>query len=199
MKVKLLSRVRLLATPWTAAYQAPPPMGFSRQEYWSGVPLPSLMKIGGKFYLRTRLNPKSHSAEEMKFGYRSSVIQETGDIVISAKFALSPGNYTAIQQEMKRLTHLRELKQPLEYPSCGSVFKRPLGHFAGQLISEAGLKGHRIGGVEVSTKHAGFMVNIADGNAQNYEDLIAHVIQTVEKESGIKLEREVRIIGETLQ
>ena len=132
-------------------------------------------------------------------GYRSSVIQETGDIVISAKFALSPGNYTAIHQEMKRLTHLRELKQPLEYPSCGSVFKRPLGHFAGQLISEAGLKGHRIGGVEVSTKHAGFMVNIADGNAQNYEDLIAHVIQTVEKESGIKLEREVRIIGETLQ
>ena len=78
---------------------------------------------------------KTISAEEMKFGYRSSVIQETGDIVISAKFALSPGNYTAIQQEMKRLTHLRELKQPLEYPSCGSVFKRPLGHFAGQLIS----------------------------------------------------------------
>ena len=142
---------------------------------------------------------KTISAEEMKFGYRSSVIQETGDIVISAKFALSPGNYTAIQQEMKRLTHLRELKQPLEYPSCGSVFKRPLGHFAGQLISEAGLKGHRIGGVEVSTKHAGFMVNIADGNAQNYEDLIAHVIQTVENESGIRLEREVRIIGETLQ
>ena len=136
---------------------------------------------------------KTISAEEMKFGYRSSVIQETGDIVISAKFALSPGNYTAIQQEMKRLTH------PLEYPSCGSVFKRPLGHFAGQLISEAGLKGHRIGGVEVSTKHAGFMVNIADGNAQNYEDLIAHVIQTVENESGIRLEREVRIIGETLQ
>ena len=141
---------------------------------------------------------KTVHADDMKFGYRSSVIQETGDIVISAKFALAPGNHTAIRQEMDRLTHLRELKQPLEYPSCGSVFKRPLGHFAGQLISEAGLKGHRIGGVEVSTKHAGFMVNVADGNAQDYEDLIAHVIQTVEKNSGITLEREVRIIGEAL-
>lgn len=141
---------------------------------------------------------KTVHADDMKFGYRSSVIQEAGDIVISAKFALAPGNHTAIRQEMERLTHLRELKQPLEYPSCGSVFKRPLGHFAGQLISEAGLKGHRIGGVEVSTKHAGFMVNVADGNAQDYEDLIAHVIQTVEKNSGITLEREVRIIGEAL-
>ena len=141
---------------------------------------------------------KTVHAEDMKFGYRSSVIQETGDIVFSAKFALAPGNHTAIRQEMDRLTHLRELKQPLEYPSCGSVFKRPLGHFAGQLISEAGLKGHRIGGVEVSTKHAGFMVNVADGNAQDYEDLIAHVIHAVEKNSGITLEREVRIIGEAL-
>jgi len=97
---------------------------------------------------------------------------------------------------MARLTHLRELKQPLEYPSCGSVFKRPVGHFAGQLITEANLKGHRIGGVEVSKKHAGFMVNVADSTAQDYEDLIAYVIDTVEKNSGVRLEREVRIIGE---
>ncbi len=117
-------------------------------------------------------------------------------IVISAKFALKPGDYVLIEQEMARLTHLRELKQPLEYPSCGSVFKRPVGHFAGQLITEANLKGHRIGGVEVSKKHAGFMVNVADGTAQDYEDLIAYVIDTVEKNSGVRLEREVRIIGE---
>ena len=77
VKVKSLSCVRLFVTPWTAAYQAPPPMGFSRQEYWSGVPLPSPMKIGGKFYLRTRLNPKSHSAEEMKFLFWQISCRET--------------------------------------------------------------------------------------------------------------------------
>ena len=132
----------------------------------------------------------------MKFGYRHSAVQDSGDIVISAKFALKPGDYVLIEQEMARLTHLRELKQPLEYPSCGSVFKRPVGHFAGQLITEANLKGHRIGGVEVSKKHAGFMVNVADSTAQDYEDLIAYVIDTVEKNSGVRLEREVRIIGE---
>ena len=138
---------------------------------------------------------KTLSASDLAFGYRHSKIQETGDVVISAKFALAPGNYDQINQEMARLTHLRELKQPLEYPSCGSVFKRPVGHFAGQLISEAGLKGHRIGGVEVSEKHAGFMINVDHGTAKDYEDLIAHVIATVEKSAGVTLEREVRIIG----
>ena len=138
---------------------------------------------------------KTLTAEELVFGYRHSKIQETGDVVISAKFALAPGNYDQIDQEMARLTHLRELKQPLEYPSCGSVFKRPVGHFAGQLISEAGLKGHRIGGVEVSEKHAGFMINVDHGTAKDYEDLIAHVIATVDKSAGVTLEREVRIIG----
>ncbi|RSK00311.1 UDP-N-acetylenolpyruvoylglucosamine reductase [Streptococcus sp. A12] len=138
---------------------------------------------------------KTLTVEELAFGYRHSKIQETGDVVISAKFALAPGNYDQIDQEMARLAHLRELKQPLEYPSCGSVFKRPVGHFAGQLISEAGLKGHRIGGVEVSEKHAGFMINVDHGTAKDYEDLIAHVISTVEKSAGVTLEREVRIIG----
>ena len=138
---------------------------------------------------------KTLTAEELAFGYRHSKIQETGDVVIAAKFALAPGNYDQINQEMARLTHLRELKQPLEYPSCGSVFKRPVGHFAGQLISEAGLKGHRIGGVEVSEKHAGFMIKVDHGTAKDYEDLIAHVIATVEKSAGVTLEREVRIIG----
>lgn len=141
---------------------------------------------------------KTIEARNMQFGYRHSVIQESGDIVISAKFALKPGDHLMITQEMDRLTYLRELKQPLEYPSCGSVFKRPPGHFAGQLISEAHLKGQRIGGVEVSQKHAGFMVNIAEGSAQDYENLIEHVINTVESTSGVHLEPEVRIIGESL-
>lgn len=148
------------------------------------------------------LTPKGYvetlDARELRFGYRSSILQENGAIVLSAKFALKPGNHTAISQEMDRLTHLRELKQPLEYPSCGSVFKRPVGHFAGQLIMEAGLKGYRIGGVEVSEKHAGFMVNVADGTATDYEDLIEHVIKTVKDHSGIELEREVRILGESV-
>lgn len=133
---------------------------------------------------------------DMKFGYRQSAVQETGAVVISAKFALKPGDYALIGQEMARLTHLRELKQPLEYPSCGSVFKRPMGHFAGQLISDANLRGYRIGGVEVSNKHAGFMVNVANGNAKDYEELIGHVIAAVNQTSGIHLEPEVRIIGE---
>lgn len=139
---------------------------------------------------------KTMTAREMAFGYRHSAIQKSGDIVISAKFALKPGDFEQISQEMNRLNYLRQLKQPLEYPSCGSVFKRPEGHFAGQLIMEAKLKGYRIGGVEVSEKHAGFMINIDHGTAKDYEHLIAHVIETVEHNSGIRLEREVRIIGE---
>lgn len=139
---------------------------------------------------------KTMTAREMAFGYRHSAIQKSGDIVISAKFALKPGDFEQISQEMNRLNYLRQLKQPLEYPSCGSVFKRPEGHFAGQLIMEAKLKGYRIGGVEVSEKHAGFMINVDHGTAKDYEHLIAHVIETVEHNSGIRLEREVRIIGE---
>lgn len=139
---------------------------------------------------------KTMTAREMAFGYRHSAIQKSGDIVISAKFALKPGDFEQISQEMNRLNYLRQLKQPLEYPSCGSVFKRPEGYFAGQLIMEANLKGYRIGGVEVSEKHAGFMINVDHGTAKDYEHLIAHVIETVEHNSGIRLEREVRIIGE---
>lgn len=141
---------------------------------------------------------KTVTAREMAFGYRISAVQASGDIVISAKFALNPGNFEQISQEMDRLNYLRRLKQPLEYPSCGSVFKRPLGHFAGQLIMEAGLKGYRVGGVEVSEKHAGFMINVDQGTACDYEQLIAHVIATVKTNSGVTLEREVRIIGEEL-
>lgn len=138
------------------------------------------------------------TAREMAFGYRQSSIQSSGEIVISAKFGLKPGNYDQISKEMIRLNHLRQLKQPLEYPSCGSVFKRPVGYFAGQLIMEANLKGHRIGGVEVSEKHAGFMINVDNGTASDYEQLIAHVIETVKEQAGVILEPEVRIIGESL-
>ena len=128
------------------------------------------------------------SASEMQFGYRHSVIRDKNLIVLSAKFELQAGDPTQIQNEMDRLNFLRESKQPLEYPSCGSVFKRPVGHFTGQLIQEAKLQGQRIGGVEVSKKHAGFMVNVADGNATDYEKLIALVIEKVKENSGVTLE-----------
>ncbi|QPS71648.1 UDP-N-acetylmuramate dehydrogenase [Lactococcus garvieae] len=138
-------------------------------------------------------------ADEMKFGYRHSVIREEDLIVVSAQFELQTGDATVIKAEMNRLTGLRESKQPLEFPSCGSVFKRPAGHFAGQLIQEAGMQGHRIGGVEVSKKHAGFMVNVDKGTATDYENLIAYVIEHVKENSGLTLEAEVRIIGEKLE
>ena len=136
------------------------------------------------------------SAEDLQFGYRKSRLQSGHLIAISAKFSLSAGDYSVIKSEMDRLTHLRELKQPLEYPSCGSVFKRPVGHFAGQLIQEAGLQGHQIGGVQVSKKHAGFMVNLGNGTAKDYQALINYVIEQVEQASGVRLEPEVRILGE---
>ena len=97
---------------------------------------------------------------------------------------------------MDDLTERRESKQPLEYPSCGSVFQRPPGHFAGKLIQDSNLQGHRIGGVEVSTKHAGFMVNVDNGTATDYENLIHHVQKVVKEKFDVELHREVRIIGE---
>ncbi|MBR6896471.1 MAG: UDP-N-acetylmuramate dehydrogenase [Lactococcus sp.] len=136
------------------------------------------------------------SVEDLQFGYRKSLLQSEHYIAISAKFSLSAGDHQLIKAEMDRLTHLRELKQPLEYPSCGSVFKRPVGYFAGQLIQDANLQGHQIGGVQVSKKHAGFMVNLGHGTAKDYEALIADVIVQVEQASGVRLEPEVRILGE---
>ncbi|MDR1606003.1 MAG: UDP-N-acetylmuramate dehydrogenase [Streptococcaceae bacterium] len=136
------------------------------------------------------------AAADMQFGYRQSMLQTNHYIALSAKFTLAQGDVAQIKAEMDRLTQLRQLKQPLELPSCGSVFKRPAGYFAGQLIQDAGLQGHQIGGVAVSKKHAGFMVNIDKGTASDYEALIAYVIAQVQKTSGVTLEPEVRILGE---
>lgn len=99
---------------------------------------------------------------------------------------------------MDELTYLRESKQPLEYPSCGSVFKRPPGRFAGQLIQESGLQGTRIGGAEVSRKHAGFIINADNATASDYIGLIQHVRSAVKQKFDVELETEVEIIGEEL-
>lgn len=141
-----------------------------------------------------RITTLTHS--DMDFGYRHSIVQDNGGIVISATFSLKRGNKEAIQEEMDRLNELRRSKQPLEYPSCGSVFKRPKGHFTGPLIIKAGLQGKMVGGAQVSMKHAGFIVNIKHATATDYMNLI-HLIQKVVKEdSGVSLHTEVRIIGE---
>ena len=133
---------------------------------------------------------------ELDFGYRHSSIQDYHDIVLTATFALTPGDGAAIQAQMDDLNARRAAKQPLELPSCGSVFKRPVGHYTGQLIQEAGLQGLKWGGAQVSTKHAGFIVNIDHATATDYLELIHHIQAVILEKDGVTLETEVRIIGE---
>ncbi|MCU9595814.1 UDP-N-acetylmuramate dehydrogenase [Caldibacillus thermolactis] len=140
----------------------------------------------------------TRKAQDLDLSYRYSNIQENGDIVLEATFQLQHGNYDEIKAVMDDLTYRRESKQPLEYPSCGSVFKRPPGYFAGKLIQDSNLQGTRIGGAEVSKKHAGFIVNVDNATASDYISLIRHVQKTVKEKFGVSLEREVRIIGEDL-
>ncbi|PWU68030.1 UDP-N-acetylmuramate dehydrogenase [Gracilibacillus dipsosauri] len=135
-------------------------------------------------------------AEEFDLDYRTSNIAEKGYIVLEATFQLKEGHYEEIKAVMDDLTFKRESKQPLEYPSCGSVFKRPPGYFAGKLIQDSELQGKGVGGAEVSTKHAGFIVNKDNATASDYIAVIEMVQQTVKAKFGVKLEREVRILGE---
>ncbi|HJE87000.1 MAG TPA: UDP-N-acetylmuramate dehydrogenase [Levilactobacillus hammesii] len=136
------------------------------------------------------------NAEELDFGYRHSSIQDYHDIILSATFTLKPGDGQAIQAQMDDLNARRAAKQPLDLPSCGSVFKRPTGHYTGQLIQEAGLQGFQLGGAQVSTKHAGFIVNIDHATATDYLNLIHHIQDVIWREDQVHLETEVRIIGE---
>ncbi|WP_026908628.1 UDP-N-acetylmuramate dehydrogenase [Paucisalibacillus globulus] len=136
------------------------------------------------------------NADELDLEYRRSNISDNGYIVLEGTFALKEGNFEEIKAVMDDLTFKRESKQPLEYPSCGSVFKRPPGYFAGKLIQDSGLQGAQIGGAQVSLKHAGFIVNKDNATADEYIQLIRHVQATVKDKFGVSLEREVRIIGE---
>ena len=139
---------------------------------------------------------KTLTKEEMVFSYRHSKIQELRAIVLEARFSLQTGDYEAIKARMDELTELRQSKQPLEYPSCGSVFKRPVGHYTGQLIQQAGLQGLKWGGAQISEKHAGFIVNIDHATATDYIELIAHIQEVIKEKFDVSLETEVRIIGE---
>ena len=136
--------------------------------------------------------------DEMEFTYRNSKLQKTDDIVLDVTFALKSGNPEKIKERMDELTFLRTSKQPLEYPSCGSVFKRPIGHFTGKLIQDAGLQGLTWGGAQISTKHAGFIVNIDKATATDYVELIHHIQEVILDQFDVQLETEVRIIGEVV-
>lgn len=139
---------------------------------------------------------KTYSKAEMEFRYRHSLIQETGDIVLETVFNLEKGKTEKIKAKMDEFTELRESKQPLEYPSCGSVFKRPTGYFTGKLIQDAGLQGKQWGGAQISMKHAGFIVNIAGATATDYIELIEYIQKVIKEVYDVALETEVRIIGE---
>ncbi len=136
------------------------------------------------------------SKEDLDLGYRKSIITKKGFYVLSAEFELEIGKQTVIDAKMSELTFQRETKQPLEFPSAGSVFKRPPGNFAGKLIQDSGLQGRGFGGAEVSTKHAGFIVNKNNASANDYIQTIEMVKAAVLEKFGIDLELEVKIVGE---
>ncbi len=135
------------------------------------------------------------SKEELELGYRTSIIQKKDYIVLSAKIKLNKGNEEDIRALMRELNNRRRDKQPLEYGSAGSTFKRPEGHFAGKLIEECGLKGYRVGDAMVSEKHAGFVVNVGEASSEDVLKVIRHVQDEVKKVHNISLETEVKLIG----
>ncbi len=137
----------------------------------------------------------TYRKEDMAFSYRHSIMQDQKGIVLTVTFQLAKDDHQRIKARMMELTQLRESKQPLELPSCGSVFKRPAGHYTGKLIQEAGLQGLKWGGAQISMKHAGFIVNVNGATATDYIELIAHIQQVIMEKFGVKLETEVRIIG----
>lgn len=138
---------------------------------------------------------QSIPVEELALGYRASRVRDEGLVVLSATFRLHEGDQDDIRARMDDFTQRRRKKQPLELPSAGSTFKRPEGHFAGKLISDAGLKGYAHGGASVSTKHAGFVVNNGGATAADVHAVIRHVQDEVERQFGVRLEPELRFLG----
>ncbi len=134
--------------------------------------------------------------DECQFGYRDSLIKRKGWIVLSVNLRLRQGDYNSIREAMKDLNSKRREKQPLNYPSAGSTFKRPVGHFAAKLIEDAGLKGYCVGDACVSEKHSGFVVNRGKASAKDVLSVIAHVKSEVKRQFDVELEPEVIILGE---
>ncbi len=136
------------------------------------------------------------SNRELDFGYRHSCIAENGYVVLQVELELEKGNHEQIRGTMEDFKQRRIDKQPLEYPSAGSTFKRPEGYFAGKLIEDAGLRGYTVGGAQVSTKHCGFVINQNNATAQDVLTLIEDVKKKVKEEFGVELEPEVKMVGE---
>lgn len=135
------------------------------------------------------------SREELELGYRTSSVARKHYIVLEAVLDLRQGDKKAIEARMQELKEARTGKQPLEYASAGSTFKRPEGYFAGKLIMDAGLRGFRVGDAQVSEKHCGFVINRGEATAQNVLDLVSHVRQEVRRQFGVDLELEVKLLG----
>ena len=135
-------------------------------------------------------------SDRMELGYRTSIIKKTGYLVLEAVISLEKGDPQAIQEKTKELASKRTEKQPLDYPSAGSTFKRPEGYFAGKLIMDSGLRGFRVGGAQVSEKHCGFVINTGGATAKDVKELMDHVIRTVKENYNITLEPEVKFLGE---
>lgn len=133
--------------------------------------------------------------ETMEFGYRTSIIKNRPFIVLSAVISLEKGDAASIQDKMDDFNRRRRSKQPLEYPSAGSTFKRPEGHYAGKLIMDAGLRGYRIGGAQVSEKHCGFIINVGNATAADISELMDEVAERVEEQFSVTLEPEIIRIG----
>ncbi|MDL2310733.1 UDP-N-acetylmuramate dehydrogenase [Peptostreptococcaceae bacterium OttesenSCG-928-C18] len=142
------------------------------------------------------LEIKDYSVEEMNLRYRNSRVQDEGLIVLEVTFKLKKGDPEKIKEIYDDLTEKRTSKQPLEYASAGSTFKRPEGYFAGKLIDDSGLRGYSYNDAQVSEKHCGFVINRGNATYKDVMDVIHHVQDTVMKNFGIKLEPEIRIIGE---
>ncbi len=184
--------------------------GLSGLEFASGIPgtvgggvVMNAGAYGGEMrQVVTQVNVVSRDGElmeldneTMEFGYRTSVIRESSFIVTEVTFRLEPGDRDVIKAKMEELSARRREKQPLEYPSAGSTFKRPEGHFAGQLIMEAGFRGFQIGGARVSEKHCGFVVNAGNATARDVQEVIARIQLRVEEQFGVKLEPEIIYLG----
>ena len=146
--------------------------------------------------LDTEGNLRILSCEEMEFGYRTSILKREPLIVTKVAFRLQKGEMALIKEKMDDLAARRREKQPLEYPSAGSTFKRPEGHFAGKLIMDAGLRGYQVGGAKVSDKHCGFVINAGDATASDVYQLMKDVIKEVEDKFQVTLQPEVIRLGE---